>query len=53
MKRKIPLPAPRPVLQPLRTPESARTQIHRFPGNRIRLTIDHQPLAGITPEMLL
>jgi len=33
--------------------ESATTQVQWFRGSRIRVTIDHQPLTGITPEMLL
>src|SRR4051812_36049724 len=53
MARRLRLPAPRPVLHPLRTVDSARTQVQFFPGGRIRVTIDHQPLAGITPDMLL
>jgi hypothetical protein len=51
--RRIPLPAPRPVLHPLRTRETARTGVQALPGHRMRITIDHQPLAGITPPMLL
>jgi hypothetical protein len=51
--RPMPLPEPRPLLHPLRTPESARSAIRRLPHHRMRVTIDHQPLAGITPPMLL
>jgi hypothetical protein len=53
MTRKLAIPASRPLLQPLRTIESATTQVQRFPHDRIRVTIDHRPLAGISPEMLL
>lgn len=53
MTRRLPLPAPRPVLHPLRTSDSARTTVQALPGHRVRLTIDHQPLAGVTPAMLL
>lgn len=53
MTRRLPLPAPRPVLHPLRTLDSARTTVQALPGHRVRLTIDHQPLAGVTPAMLL
>jgi hypothetical protein len=51
--RRLPLPAPRPVLHPLRTRETARTSVQALPGRRMRITIDHRPLAGITPQMLL
>jgi hypothetical protein len=37
----------------LRTLDSATTEVRSLPGHRIRVTIDHQPLAGITPGMLL
>lgn len=53
MVRRVPLPAPRPLLHPLRDVGSAATQVQVFRGSRIRVTIDHQPLTGITPEMLL
>jgi hypothetical protein len=49
----LPIPSPRPVLYPLRDASTARTSFERFPGHRRRVTIDHQPLAGLTPEMLL
>jgi hypothetical protein len=51
--RRLPLPAPRPVLHPLRTRETARTSVQALPRHRMRITIDHQPLAGITPSTLL
>ena len=50
--RRLPLPPPRPVLHPLRDVATATTAMQRFPGHRSRLTIDHRPLAGVTPEML-
>lgn len=53
MARRLPLPAPRPLLHPLRTVDSARSRVELLPRHRLRATIDHQPLAGITPEMLL
>jgi hypothetical protein len=37
----------------LRTAGSATTHVQSFPGSRMRVTIDHRPLAGITPPMLL
>lgn len=46
------LPPPRPVLYPLRTVDTARTSIERLPRHRWRVTIDHRPLAGLTPDML-
>ena len=45
------LPAPRPVLWPLRPPESARISRTDDSGRRI-VTIEHAPLAGVTAEML-
>lgn len=53
MARPLPLPEPRPVLRPLRTADSARSSIRRLSHHRLRVTIDHQPLPGITPPMLL
>jgi hypothetical protein len=51
--RRIQLPPPRPVLHPLREPGTARTSIRALSHHRMRVTIDHQPLVGITPAMLL
>ena len=53
MTQMLPLPAPRPLLHPLRSVDTAHTEVQSFPGGRMRVTIDHQPLAGITPAMLL
>lgn len=53
MVRVLPLPPPRPVLHDLRTVETARSGIARLPHLRMRVWIDHRPLAGVTPEMLL
>ena len=53
MARRLPLPPPRPLLHPLRAVDSARSTVQLLPHHRMRVTIDHQPLAGITPEMLL
>ena len=47
------LPPPRPVVHALRSVETAVTSFTVLPGHRRRLTIDHQPLAGLTPELLL
>ena len=52
MKR-LPLPPPRPVLFPLRTVDTARARVQTLSRHRRRVTIDHQPLRGVTPEMLL
>lgn len=41
------------MLHPLRTVDSARSKVELFSQHRLRVTIDHQPLAGIAPEMLL
>ena len=43
----------RPVLYPLRPIESAAVQFLDAPHGRRRVTIDHRPLRGITPAMLL
>ncbi len=43
----------RPVLYPLRPVESATVQFLDGPHRRRRVTIDHRPLNGITPAMLL
>jgi hypothetical protein len=45
------LPAPRPVLWPLRPQESARVSRSDDRGRRI-ITIEHAPLPGVTAEML-
>ena len=44
---------PLPVLYPLRTVDESRVAVHELPHHRLRLTIDHEPLTGLTPEMLL
>jgi hypothetical protein len=43
----------RPVLYPLRPVETATVRFTDAPHHRRRVTIDHQPLAGVTQEMLL
>jgi DAPG hydrolase PhiG domain len=47
----IEIPAPRPVLWPLRPAASAEHGITRRDGQTI-ITIRHAPLRGVTPEML-
>jgi hypothetical protein len=42
-----------PVLYPLRTVDSAVVRHTALPHLRRRITIDHRPLPGITPSMLL
>ncbi len=49
---RLPLPPPRPVVHPLRHLTSAVTTLQDLPGHRRRMTIDHRPLAGVTPGML-
>ncbi len=49
---RVPLPPPRTVVHPMRKLGSAVTTVQEFPGHRRRITIDHQPLSGVTPEML-
>ncbi|MBJ7464218.1 MAG: hypothetical protein JHD38_11330 [Mycolicibacterium sp.] len=43
----------RPVLYPLRTVDSATVRYTAAPHRRRRVTIDHRPLRGVTPSMLL
>lgn len=43
----------RPVLYPLRPVDSAAVRYSDHPHGRRRITIDHRPLAGVTPAMLL
>jgi hypothetical protein len=43
----------RPVLYPLRSVDTATVRYADLPHHRRRITIDHRPLAGITPAMLL
>ncbi len=43
----------RPVLYPLRSIETATVRYSSHPHGRRRITIDHQPLPGLTPAMLL
>ncbi|HWR84355.1 MAG TPA: hypothetical protein VN200_00030 [Rhodoglobus sp.] len=50
---KLPLPNPAPTVFPFRTVDRDRVAITEFPGRRLRITIDHEPLAGVTPDMLL
>lgn len=42
----------RPVLYPLRTEDSATVRHTSAPHRRRRVTIDHRPLPGVTPDML-
>lgn len=43
----------RPVLYPLRSVDTAVVRYTTPANRRRRITIDHAPLAGVTPEMLL
>ncbi|NEK60033.1 hypothetical protein GCU56_19440 [Geodermatophilus sabuli] len=42
-----------PVLFPFRSRDTARVSHRRFPHGRRRVTIDHEPLAGVTPSELM
>jgi hypothetical protein len=42
-----------PVLFPFRTVGTATVQYTAAPHHRRRVTIDHRPLEGVTPAMLL
>jgi hypothetical protein len=50
---KLQLPQPLPVEFPLRDVPEDRVSVQEFPHRRLRITIDHEPLRGVTPEMLL
>jgi hypothetical protein len=50
---RMPLPRPLPLEYRLRSVPEDRISIQEFPHRRLRLTIDHEPLVGVTPEMLL
>ena len=43
----------RPVVFPLRDVDTATVRYTTVPPHRRRITIDHRPLAGVTPAMLL
>ena len=43
----------RPLLYPLRSVDTATVRYTDLPNRRRRITIDHSPLAGVTPAMLL
>lgn len=43
----------RPVLYPLRAVDTATVRYTVAPHGRRRVTIDHRPLPGVTPDMLL
>jgi hypothetical protein len=43
----------RPVLYPLRSVDTATVRYSHHPHHRRRITIDHRPLEGVTPAMLL
>ncbi len=50
---RLPLPQPLRMEYPLRTVREDRVSVQEFPHRRLRITIDHEPLQGVTPEMLL
>lgn len=43
----------RPILYPLRPVDTATVRYTRAPHGRRRVTIEHRPLPGVTPAMLL
>ncbi len=51
--RRLPLPEPLPLLGPMRELDESRVSMTELPNRRLRLTIDHEPLKGVTPQMLL
>ena len=50
---RIPMPPPRPFVHELRHVSTATATIQELPNHRRRVTIDHEPLRGVTPAMLL
>ena len=50
---RLPIPAPLPLAAPLRKVPAERAVITELPHHRLRITIDHEPLRHVTPEMLL
>ncbi len=50
---RLALPEPRRIVHPLRDATTAVTSVQELPNHRRRVTIDHQPLHGVTPAMLL
>jgi hypothetical protein len=48
----IELPAPRPVLWPLRPTETAAVADDLLTDGRRRITVRHAELVGVTPRML-
>lgn len=44
---------PLPVLVPFRAVDSARVQVERHPHGRRRVTIEHEPLEGVSPDDVL
>lgn len=49
----VKFPPVRPVLYPLRSVDTATVRIIDAGHHRRRVTIDHRPLSGVTPHMLL
>lgn len=47
------LPPPRPFRWPMKPLSSARTALRTLPDGRLELTIEHEVLKGVTPQMLL
>ncbi|SHF96059.1 hypothetical protein [Geodermatophilus nigrescens] len=42
-----------PLVVPLRTPDTATVRYEEHPHGRRRVTIDHAPLEGVTPDQVL
>jgi len=49
---RLPMPPPRRVVHPLRDVSTATWTVQELPNHRRRVTIDHQPVRGLTPAML-
>lgn len=47
------IPPPIPIDWAMRTPETARIAVHELADGRLRQTIEHAPLPGVTADMVL
>jgi hypothetical protein len=47
------MPPPLPIKWEMKDVTSARTSLRRLPDGRLEATIEHEEIAGVTPEMLV
>jgi DAPG hydrolase PhiG domain len=50
---KLEHPPPLPVTWEMKDVSTARTSLERLPGGRLEMRVEHEPLAGVTPAMLV